>query len=50
MFGTVCLEMIGRRRDWTQQEIDFAASVADIVALLMEQADRLRAPSTTGRI
>ncbi len=39
--GVVCHEHVGSARRWTQKEIDFASSVADIVALIFEQADRL---------
>ena len=41
--GVVCHEHVGSERRWTQTEIDFASSVADIVALVFEQADRLEA-------
>jgi signal transduction histidine kinase len=39
--GVVCLEHVGAPRRWTQQEIDFASSVADIVSIVFEQRDRL---------
>ncbi len=41
--GVVCLEHTGPRREWTQREGDLAASVADIVAVLLEQAARFEA-------
>lgn len=40
VIGVVCHEHIGPRRAWTPRECDFAASVADIVAVLFEQASR----------
>lgn len=39
--GVVCHEHVGPRRVWTQKDIDFASSVADMLALIFEQADRL---------
>lgn len=39
--GVVCLEHVGGPRRWTQPEIDFASSVADIVSIVFEQRDRL---------
>lgn len=39
--GVVCHEHIGPARAWQQQDIDFASTVADMVALLFEQSDRL---------
>jgi signal transduction histidine kinase len=39
--GVVSHEHTGEPRSWNQKEIDFAASVADIVALIFEQSDRL---------
>jgi signal transduction histidine kinase len=41
--GVVCHEHIGPPRTWTARERDFAASVADIVAVLIEQATRMDA-------
>lgn len=41
IIGVVCHEHVGPGRVWTQRECDFAASVADIVAVLFEQASRL---------
>jgi signal transduction histidine kinase len=38
--GVVCHEHTGLPRSWTQAEVDFASSVADLVALTFEQADR----------
>lgn len=39
--GVVCHEHTGEPRTWTARERDFAASVADIVAVLIEQATRM---------
>jgi signal transduction histidine kinase len=39
--GVVCHEHIGPQRTWTPRERDFAASVADIIAVLLEQATRM---------
>ena len=39
--GVVSHEHTGEPRSWNQKEIDFAGSVADIVALIFEQSDRL---------
>jgi signal transduction histidine kinase len=46
--GVVCHEHVGSPRRWTQKEIDFASSVADIIALIFEQADRLDAEARFG--
>lgn len=39
--GIVCHERQGAIRPWTEHEVDFAGSVADIAALMLEQSDRL---------
>ena len=39
--GVVCHEHVGEPRTWTVRERDFASSVADIVAVLLEQATRM---------
>jgi two-component system, cell cycle sensor histidine kinase and response regulator CckA len=39
--GVVCHEHVGKPRAWTDRERDFASSVADLVAVLLEQATRL---------
>jgi two-component system, cell cycle sensor histidine kinase and response regulator CckA len=39
--GVVCHEHVGTPRTWTDRERDFAASVADMIAVLLEQATRL---------
>jgi signal transduction histidine kinase len=39
--GVVCHEHIGPMREWTVRERDFAGSVADMLAVLLEQATRM---------
>lgn len=39
--GVVCHEHVGPMREWSVRERDFAGSVADILAVLLEQATRL---------
>ena len=46
--GIVCHEYIGRTREWTDPECEFAASVGDIVARLYAEAARLRAENQLG--
>lgn len=41
MVGVVCHEHVGPMRKWSQQDIDFAATVADLVASQVEHAQRL---------
>jgi PAS domain S-box-containing protein len=43
MIGIICHEHIGPAREWTSTEQDFAASVADMVALKLEAAERSKA-------
>ncbi|HVK75811.1 MAG TPA: GAF domain-containing sensor histidine kinase [Kofleriaceae bacterium] len=43
MVGVVCFEHVGRAREWTADEINFASSAADLVSMMLEQADRLEA-------
>ena len=38
--GVVCHELIGRSRRWTVEEQEFAASIADLVSLALEAAER----------
>ena len=45
IIGIVCHEHVGSRREWTDPECEFAASVGDIVARLYAEAERLRAES-----
>ncbi|MCA9647813.1 MAG: GAF domain-containing protein [Polyangiaceae bacterium] len=44
--GVVCHEHVGEARTWTTAERDFAASVADVLAVLLEQASRVEAELT----
>lgn len=43
VFGVLCHEHTGPKRSWSRPEIEFAGAVAEIVALVFEQADRARA-------
>ncbi|MBK7860470.1 MAG: response regulator [Archangiaceae bacterium] len=47
--AVVRLEMRGSRRDWSPEEITFAASMADLVSLLFETAARHRAEAEVER-
>ncbi|HEU0051958.1 MAG TPA: EAL domain-containing protein [Longimicrobium sp.] len=42
MVGVVCAEHVGPARRWTVDECTFAASVADLVAVALEMAERRR--------
>ena len=39
--GVVCHEHVGPRREWTQTDMAFTSSVADMVTIIFEQVDRL---------
>lgn len=41
VIGVVRHEHVGEPREWTDRELGFASSVADMVTLVFEQADRL---------
>jgi PAS domain S-box-containing protein len=41
--GVICHEHVGAQREWTIEEQDFAASIADMVSLALEAAERKRA-------
>jgi signal transduction histidine kinase len=41
VIGVVCHEHVGPPRRWTTREADFASSVADMAATILEQADRI---------
>ena len=43
MVGIICHEHIGPAREWTSTEQDFAASVADMIALKLEAVERTKA-------
>ncbi|MCD5397641.1 HD domain-containing protein [candidate division NPL-UPA2 bacterium] len=40
LVGLVCHEYLGPRREWTLEEQDFAASIADIVSIALESSER----------
>lgn len=46
--GIVCHEHIGAARLWSEAECEFAANVADIIARIHAEAERLQAESTLG--
>jgi signal transduction histidine kinase len=41
VIGVVCHEHVGEPRAWVQKDLEFASSVADMVTLIFEQAERL---------
>jgi two-component system cell cycle sensor histidine kinase/response regulator CckA len=41
VIGVVCHEHIGAPRKFSQKDLEFASSVADMITLIFEQADRL---------
>lgn len=41
VFGVVCHEHVGPARRWTQSEVDFASAVAEMVATIYEQTERM---------
>jgi two-component system cell cycle sensor histidine kinase/response regulator CckA len=43
VWGVVCHEHIGGVREWSEREIDFAVSVADMLSILLEQSMRVSA-------
>lgn len=46
LVGIVCCEEVGIRHEWSVEEIEFAASIADFVALAMETSRRKRAEAS----
>lgn len=48
--GVVCLEHTGPARTWRDRERDFAASLADLIAVLLEQATRLDAETSLAEL
>lgn len=42
-FGVLCHEHVGPQREWSLEEQDFAASLADMIALQMEANERRKA-------
>ena len=49
VFGVVCHEHTGAPRTWSERDMDFAGSVADILSALFEQASRLQLEETLRR-
>jgi len=43
LIGVVCHEHVGGPRPWTADELHFAGTVADLISMALEQADRLAA-------
>jgi two-component system, cell cycle sensor histidine kinase and response regulator CckA len=43
VYGIVCHEHVGPRREFKERDVDFASSVADMLTTLFEQASRLAA-------
>ncbi len=48
--GIICHEHIGPARQWTGNEQDFAASVADMISLKLEAAERRKAEDALGKL
>ena len=48
VFGVVCHEHVGKARTWSDSDRSFAGSVADILALIFEQAGHLEAERARG--
>ncbi len=49
-FGVLCHEHVGSRREWSLEEQDFAASLADMIALQMEANERRKAERALARV
>lgn len=47
MIGLICHEHVGRRITWTTEQERFAGSIADLVAVALESAERKRAEEKT---
>jgi PAS domain S-box-containing protein len=50
IIGVLCHEHIGQSREWTNSEQDFAASVADMISLKLEAAERTKAEQALDRL
>jgi len=48
--GVVCHEHVGRRREWSLEDQEFASSVADMVALSIEASERRRMEDELARL
>ncbi|MFA6958173.1 MAG: EAL domain-containing protein [Thermoanaerobaculia bacterium] len=49
LVGVLCAEHFGPRRDWSGDEVHFAATIADLVAIAWESSERKRVESELGR-
>lgn len=43
VIGVICFEHVGVARPWSDAELSFASTAGDLIALQLEQADRLKA-------
>jgi signal transduction histidine kinase len=50
IIGLICHEHTGTPREWTSSDQDFAASVADMIALKLEAAERTKAEQSLERL
>jgi PAS domain S-box-containing protein len=50
IIGLICHEHTGAPREWTSSDQDFAASVADMIALKLEAAERTKAEQSLERL
>lgn len=50
IIGVVCHEHTGPKREWTHEEQEFAASIADLVALAMEASERAKAEDAKEKV
>ncbi len=49
LIGVISLEHVGQARKWTSEEIAFAGSLADMIALIVESSERHRAEAEVKR-
>jgi signal transduction histidine kinase/HAMP domain-containing protein len=49
MLGVICFEHVDRPREWPLEEQDFAASLSDMIALLVEANERKKAEEALAR-
>jgi signal transduction histidine kinase len=50
LLGVICCEHVGPPREWSLEEQDFAASLADMIALHMEASQRRKAERALARV